>query len=58
MAFKKVGDDMPVLEYYGNDGTCEKCPKCGSKLITIAVDNTDDNKLVCEKCDLEENDVK
>ena len=53
MAFKKVGDDMPVLEYYTQDDVCEKCTMCGKKLIVIAMDDGE-NKLVCEKCDLDE----
>jgi len=53
MAFRKTGDAMPVLAYYDKDGDKEKCPKCGSKLVVVAVE-AEDNELVCENCDIDE----
>ncbi|HEC63735.1 MAG TPA: hypothetical protein ENI23_00410 [bacterium] len=52
MVFKKTGDAMPVLAYYGKDGEREECSKCGEKLIVVAID-ADDNKLVCGFCDID-----
>ena len=51
MAIKKTGDAQPILECYGDDGNVQKCPECGNILVVIAMD--EDNKLVCEHCDME-----
>ena len=53
MAFIKRGDDIPILEYFDDDGKQEICPKCGAKLIVVAL-NGENNKLVCQNCDIDE----
>jgi len=53
MAIVKHGDNMPVLSYMDSDGNEVVCPKCGSKLVVVAVEDQD-NKLVCESCDEDE----
>ncbi len=52
MAIVKTGDDIPVLSYIDEDGKDITCPKCGRKIIVVAIDS-DDNKLVCT-CDEDE----
>jgi len=54
MAFVKIGDNAPIINVY--DGSVNEilCPLCGKKLITIAI-GKDENKLICESCELEEN---
>ncbi|KKM70080.1 hypothetical protein LCGC14_1444320 [marine sediment metagenome] len=53
MAIVKRGNDMPVVSYYGNDGDAMMCPKCGNKLVVIAID-ANDNNLICDICDLDD----
>ena len=53
MAIVKHGDNMPVLSYYDVDGEEKTCPKCGHKLVVVAVEGQN-NKLVCESCDEED----
>lgn len=55
MAIVKRGDDMPVVGYYGDDcgGEAMMCPKCGNKLVVIAID-ANDNNLICDLCDLDD----
>jgi len=53
MAIVKRGDNKPIESFYDTDGDEAKCPRCGSKLIVIAMDDQD-NKLVCTHCEDED----
>jgi hypothetical protein len=53
MAFVKIGDPSPVIEYYDNEGEKKICTKCGKELVVVALDRNN-NTLICEDCDDEE----
>lgn len=55
MAFRKVGDAAPIVEYYNSDGVEEECPNCGNSL-SILILESGENRLICEYCELQEND--
>ena len=48
--FKKTGDNQPIESFYDTDGSEERCPVCGNKLVAIAMDDQE-NQLVCTHCD-------
>jgi len=52
MAIFKTGDLHPIESVYDSEGETQKCAKCGSKLVVIAIEGND-NKLVCECCENE-----
>ena len=54
MGFVKVGDDVPVINYY--DDNLEKviCEECGKPVITAEI-NDEESKLICE-CEIKEDD--
>jgi len=53
MAFKKYGDESPIINYFDANGKEQFCAKCGKKLVLIAV-ASEDNKFVCADCDIDE----
>jgi hypothetical protein len=52
MSFIKIGDKMKILDIYDCNIKEGFCPECGKKLTVIAVDS-DENKLICEDCELD-----
>jgi hypothetical protein len=57
MAFIKIGDEKPIIDFYDDNIKERFCPTCGKKLIIIAIEK-DENKLICESCELEANITK
>ena len=45
--FKKIGEDLPVINYLDDDGIVI-CPDCQEPLVVIAMDE-DEVKTIC-KC--------
>ena len=49
MAFKKIGDNMPIDDCFDSRGKKLFCPKCGSKLTTVSLES-DNVEPICEEC--------
>lgn len=53
--FKKVGENLPVINYVDDDGIII-CPDCQEPFVTIAIDENDNIETIC-KCKMEQFDA-
>ncbi len=56
MAFKKFGDETPIIDFLDDNGRERFCSICGRKLTLIAV-GEEENDFVCEKCNVKKEEI-
>ncbi|MFA5023473.1 MAG: hypothetical protein WC523_00750 [Patescibacteria group bacterium] len=54
MSFIKIGDEIPILDYFDDNGKECYCPECGKKLKAISITD-EENELVCD-CEIEKSE--